>query len=151
MNGSLPVPLLLVGVGNDLRGDDAAGRIVARTVAQWNRPGVRVLERHQLVPELVEDLASAASLIVVDAAVGDSVTLTCELAHPAADFGSVPLTHALSVSHLLAYAWKLHRRCPLANVVRIPANRFDYGAPPSPICQAGIDAALRLLAERLPA
>jgi hydrogenase maturation protease len=147
----LPPPILVIGVGNDLRGDDAAGLLVARTVAGWGRPGVRVVERPQLVPELAADIAAAGSLILVDAAVGGPGTVACEPAHPAVEPAHLPLTHGLRLPELLAVAARLGGRAPPAWVVAVPAVRFEVGAGPSPACQAGVEAALWLLADLLPA
>jgi hydrogenase maturation protease len=147
----LPLPVLLVGVGNDLRGDDAAGLIVARAVAASRRPGVRVLERHQLLPELAADLATAGSLVLVDAAVGDFEAAVCEPAHPAAVPPHLPLTHGLRLPDLLALAVRLDGRAPPAWVVSVPARVFEAGAGPSEACRKGIASALGKLATLLPA
>jgi hydrogenase maturation protease len=60
---------LVIGHGNELRGDDGAGPSVARAVASWHLPGVRTLAVHQLTPELAEDLAQTKRVVFVDAAV----------------------------------------------------------------------------------
>jgi hydrogenase maturation protease len=146
----LPPPVLLVGVGNDLRGDDAAGLLVARAVAAWGRPGVRVLERHQLLPELIADLAAAGSLVLVDAMVSDSETTACDPAHPAAAPPGVPLTHGLRLPDLLALAVRLDGRAPPAWVVGVPARDFVVGDGPSEACRRGITSALGVLAALLP-
>ena len=59
---------LVIGYGNELRGDDAAGPRVAAAVEQWQIPDVRVLIRHQLTPELADPIASSGLVIFVDAA-----------------------------------------------------------------------------------
>ena len=59
---------LVIGYGNELRGDDAAGPRVAAAVEQWQLPGVRVLILHQLTPELADPIASSGLVIFVDAA-----------------------------------------------------------------------------------
>ena len=60
---------LVIGYGNELRGDDGAGPSVGRAVASWHLPGVRTLAVHQLTPELAEDLAQTKRVVFVDAAV----------------------------------------------------------------------------------
>ncbi len=47
--------ILVLGYGNELRGDDGLGPLVARTVADANIPGVRVLTARQLLPEFAAD------------------------------------------------------------------------------------------------
>jgi hydrogenase maturation protease len=150
VSSPLPPPVLLVGVGNDLRGDDVAGLLVARAVAAWRRPGVRVLERHQLLPELAADLAAAGSLVVVDAAVGGPDTATCEPAHPEAVPPHAPLAHGFRLPDLLTLAVRLNDRAPPTWVVSVPARNFDVGADPSAVCRNGISSALGLLTAILP-
>src|SRR5262245_30725916 len=57
--------VVVVGYGNELRGDDAVGPRVAQAVAAWDLPGVCGLAIHQLTPELAEILAAAARAIFV--------------------------------------------------------------------------------------
>jgi len=44
--------ILLIGYGNELRGDDAIGPLVARALAELRLPGTQVLALTQLTPEL---------------------------------------------------------------------------------------------------
>ena len=59
--------ILVIGYGNELRGDDGIGPRVAEAVAARNHPGVRVRIVCQLVPELAAELAEARTVIFVDA------------------------------------------------------------------------------------
>jgi hydrogenase maturation protease len=146
VSARLPVPVLVIGVGNDLRGDDAAGLLVAQEVARWGRPGVLVLETRQLVPELAPEIATLASLVVVDAAVSGPDTPACE-----ATAGTPgPLTHTLALAELLALAGQLGGGPPIIRLVPIPAVQFDYGTAPSATCVAGMATALQLLSDLLP-
>jgi hydrogenase maturation protease len=144
----LTPPVLLVGVGNDLRGDDAAGLVVARAAEAWGRPGVRVLERRQLTPELVPDVAAAATVVLVDAAVGVS-GLRFDPVAPAEE-GGRGLSHGYALPELLALARRLEGSAPAAWQVAIPAEEFGVGAAPSARCRDWIADALRMLAGRLP-
>ena len=67
--------LLVIGYGNELRGDDGVGPRVARAVSDWRLPGVTALAVHQLAPELAEPLSLSDAAVFVDAAVvgGDRV------------------------------------------------------------------------------
>ena len=58
---------LVIGYGNELRGDDAVGPEVARCVAEWRRPEVVGIAVHQLTPELAVALSEVAVVIFVDA------------------------------------------------------------------------------------
>ena len=59
--------ILMIGYGNELRGDDAAGPKVVAAVDAWNLEQVQTLIRHQLTPELAEPIAQARAVIFVDA------------------------------------------------------------------------------------
>lgn len=69
--------VLLIGYGNDLRSDDAAGLRVSDAIAQgaapfgsiasWRLANVSTFCVHQLTPELAEILAKADIAIFVDA------------------------------------------------------------------------------------
>src|SRR5947209_7059306 len=43
LEGAVMGGVLVIGYGNELRGDDGVGPCVARTVASWQRPGLRAL------------------------------------------------------------------------------------------------------------
>jgi len=60
----------VVGVGNELRGEDGAGPHVALAIQQSRLRGVRVLITQQLAPELAESVSQAEEVIFVDAVVG---------------------------------------------------------------------------------
>jgi hydrogenase maturation protease len=69
--GSDQAGVLVVGVGNDLRGDDGAGRAVVEELARLAVPGLHAIWSHQLVPELAEKIGAARLVVFVDAAPGD--------------------------------------------------------------------------------
>jgi hydrogenase maturation protease len=144
----LPAPVLVIGIGNDLRGDDAAGLIAARMVAGWGRPGVRVFERRQLVPELVPDIAVAATVVLIDAAV-DATAVRFEPVNASMD-RTPGLSHGLTFPDLLTLARRLEGAVPAAWEVAIPAAEFGLGSDLSDRCASGLDEALDLLAGRLP-
>jgi hydrogenase maturation protease len=60
--------VLVVGYGNPLRGDDGIGWHAAGLLAADPRlAGAEVLARHQLLPELAEDVSRAWLVVLVDA------------------------------------------------------------------------------------
>lgn len=66
---------LVIGSGNTLRNDDAAGQIVADRVATWKLPNLQSLAVHQLTPELAEYLANCDTVIFVDAVISSKQNL----------------------------------------------------------------------------
>ncbi len=74
---------LVIGYGNPLRTDDAAGPEVARRLA-CVRPDVEVMTPQQLVPELAASIARASTVVFIDAAIGGSPgTVQCDPVRPA--------------------------------------------------------------------
>jgi hydrogenase maturation protease len=132
-----------VGYGNDLRGDDGAGRRVAAAVARWRRPGVRALSVHQLTPELAAELAEAELAIFVDAyqAERDEAQVRMQPIEP--DEAYQLRGHSDDPRALLALTRLAYGRCPPAWWVTIPARCFAYGAQLSPQTRRACAAALR--------
>src|SRR4029079_16715395 len=63
------VRLLIIGYGNRLRGDDAAGYLAAESLRTLLiAPDIEILAVHQLTPELAEPIAVAGRVIFLDAA-----------------------------------------------------------------------------------
>lgn len=68
--GGARPPVLIVGVGSELRSDDAAGRRVAELLVGQQPPDdVEVRVVHQLTPELADDMTGRELVVVVDASV----------------------------------------------------------------------------------
>ena len=146
-----PSSILVIGYGNDLRGDDAAGPRAAAAVSGWKLPWVQVLVVHQLVPELADPLAAADCVIFLDAhsAAAASALLVQHLQPTAPSPG---LGHTCDPRGLLALAQTVFGRAPEAWWITIPAADFSFGAPLSPLARRGIAQALdqiRLLVEEM--
>ena len=136
--------ILVIGYGNDLRGDDAAGQRAADRVAAWALPGVEVRILHQLTPELADPLAGADRAIFLDA-------------HPVSSGAGVRVrrlrcvpspthfAHACDPQGLLDLSQRVFGRAPEAWSVTIPAVDFAFGAPLSSRTKAGIAEALAVV------
>ncbi len=133
--------ILVIGYGNDLRGDDAAGRRLAAQIEAWTLPGVEVRALHQLTPELAEPLAAAERAIFLDAHPTSSGTdvrvQSLQSATPTA-----ALAHTCDPRGLLALAQTAYGRAPAAWWVTIPASDFSFGASLSPLTERGMADAL---------
>jgi hydrogenase maturation protease len=136
--------VLVIGYGNELRGDDQVGAEVARAVATWELPEVRALAVHQLTPELAAMLAGAERAIFVDAChSGCDDEPSLEPVEPLAD---APLDAHVGDPHaLLTLTRTLYGRSPAAWQVLIPAASFAYGARLSPLTSRGMLTTLRFL------
>jgi hydrogenase maturation protease len=137
--------LLVIGYGNELRGDDGVGPRVARTVAGWQRPGVRALAVHQLTPELVDELIDVEQVVFVDADAGAEGMVCWRHVHPAG--APARLGHAGDPGWLLALADALTGRSPRAWMATIPARALGYGECWSPAAARGAKAVLHRIAD----
>ncbi len=133
--------VLLLGYGNELRGDDAVGPRVAATVEGWKLPGVRSLALHQLTPELADPISRAEAVIFVDATASPTVTETAAI--PLEPVSQSELAaHTSDPRTLLALALPLFGRCPPAWLIQIPVEQFVLGQPLSATATRGVAAAL---------
>lgn len=141
--------VVVIGYGNDLRGDDAAGLHVAAAVESWRVDGVGVFAIRQLMPELAETLAAAQLAIFVDAcpvshtASGNGDTPGVEVRRLTPDASASPIGHTSDPRRLLALAQALYGAHPEAWLVTVPAVTFELGAALSPTAARGVEAALR--------
>jgi hydrogenase maturation protease len=136
--------VVVIGYGNELRGDDKVGVEVARAIATWELPEVQALAVHQLTPELAAVLAGAEQAIFVDACHGEcDAEPTLQPVEPLAE---APIDAHVGDPHaLLTLTQILYGRSPRAWQVLIPAASFAYGATLSPLSSRGMLTALRFL------
>jgi hydrogenase maturation protease len=127
---------LVIGYGNALRRDDAAGLHVVRAVAARGS-GLAVMECPQLVPELAEPIAGAGLVVFVDAALVGGVET-----HVLDTMAPVPLSHVTDPRALLALAAQVFGRRPPAWIVTVPAFDTGIGEGLSPETAAVLDGAI---------
>ncbi len=132
---------LIVGFGNPLRADDGVGWVVAAQLAEqlgWAPPELEIRTLHQLLPELVDELAAADGVVFIDASATEpagTVRIREVDAEPAAE-GAHPLTHHLSPQKLLGMARDYYGRAPRAFLVTVAGKDFSYGEELSPEVRA---------------
>lgn len=136
-----PNSTLVIGYGNDLRGDDGVGQQVAHIIESWELPNLRSLAVQQLTPELVEELATVARVIFIDAYPANSEPAV-KVYHlePASD--ETPIGHTSDPRTLLALTQALHNYHPSAWLVTIPGVNFELGETLSPVAEQGLCEAL---------
>jgi hydrogenase maturation protease len=148
--GARPAPppagqrVLVLGIGNDLRGDDALGPLVADALEATAPDGVTVRAVHGLTPELVIELARADVVVFVDADMDPALDtpIWAPVETFAATAGPDATNHTLDPPRLLALAVALDGRAPDGYLVSLPARRFDVGAPLTPVAQGAYEATL---------
>jgi hydrogenase maturation protease len=149
---------LVIGIGNSLRQDDGVGWHLAEALAARVEAGalaeLEVLAVQQLTPELVEPIAAAGAVVLVDAVITAAGAgpaglepLRLEPLHPAGASGPAPLTHHATPGALLALAMALHGTGPPAWQLLIPiaATATGFGEELSPGANARLAEALDLL------
>ena len=119
------VDILVIGYGNELRGDDALGPRVVEVIAAANFPGVRC-GRSSSLPELAAVLAEAEMVIFVDALANPSRS-SVELAPVATEEITDWSTHTADPRTLLALTRAVYGRTPEAWWLMVPGRNFDFG------------------------
>ncbi len=145
-------PILAIGYGNTLRGDDGAGQVVAAAVEAWDLPIARAIAVHQLTPELAEDISQAQLVIFIDAYPADrnaeETSLKITRIFPDEEAGNFS-AHASDPRSLLALSQALYHRSPPAWWLLIPAVNFDFGEELSPTTSQGVADALEEISRLL--
>ena len=155
--------VLVLGVGNPLRGDDALGWHATRQLArrygaeaearfvednQWVSADqlVEIMTCQQMTMDLVEPAHEAERVIFIDASVkGEPGSLVCETVTPEAPQNLI--THQFDAPTLLAAVKALYGVCPQAVVLSVTASTFDYTEELSPAVAARLPELLKRVDE----
>ena len=145
--------VLILGVGNPLRADDGVGAAVVERLADLLAPGVAELRAvYQLTPELAADIARAALVVVVDAAIGVAVGEVVVREAAAGDGAGEPLSHSVDPVGLAGLSLALYGASPRLVLVGIGPASLDAGEGLSPAAAAAVvratDVIVALAGER---
>ncbi len=140
---------LLIGLGNELRGDDAAGLLVARAVRERAPRDLEVIELGGEPVDLIEAWEGAGLAVVADAVVaggapGEIHRIDAAAGPLPAAFGAAS-THAFGLGEAVELGRALDRLPPCLVVFGIEGASFEVGAEPSAV----VRAAAGRVAERL--
>jgi hydrogenase maturation protease len=123
--------ILVAGLGNELRGDDAAGLLAVRAVRALAVAGVDV-EEHRDAASLAESMTRHADVILIDAVAADAAPGTVlELALEVPALHGATSSHGLGLRHAVELAKALGAD-PTVRVLGIVGDSFELGAAPSP-------------------
>jgi hydrogenase maturation protease len=145
-------PCTVVGIGNPDRGDDAAGRAVARRLRGALPEGVTLAEADGEATAVMAHLDGADVAFLVDACVSGAPAGTVRRI----DVGRAPLapgafglsTHGFGLAQAIELARALGRLPERCVVYAIEGASFTPGAPLSPaVAEAVQQVAVRLRAE----
>ncbi len=129
--------ILIIGIGSLIRGDDAAGRVIADRLAESLRmPEVEVMSAHQLTPEMAETIGLSSLAIFVDAsAIDPPGKLVCREVKPSESID--PGAHICTPVSLLAWSRWLYGRFPPAFLFSVGGESFDITEELTPTLQQG--------------
>ncbi len=127
--GNVMGRVLIIGYGNPLRRDDGLGWLAAEHLEEVVQDDeVTILTRHQLSPELVEDIRKADLIIFIDAcSYGTPGEVRQERIRPETGCPPDSFSHHLHPAALLACAKALYGVCPEAVVLSVAGESFDHG------------------------
>lgn len=144
---------LVVGVGNDWRGDDAAGLEVARLLRSTAPPGARIVEYQGEPSGLIDTWQGEGEVILVDAVSSGAPPGTVHRLDPLR--GPLPpdlfhaSTHHLGVADVVELARALERLPSRLALYGIEGRDFDTGAALGAEVRSGVDQVAREIAEEL--
>lgn len=136
--------VLVLAIGNTLRGDDGAAHHVADLLGPHD--GVRVRLVHQLTPELAPEIAGARTVIFVDA---DAAAGETRVDRVMAALRRSPVHHTMTPGELVMLAEQLYGFRGVAYLCRVPAKDFTPRETLSDVAEAGVRAAVTLVTTKL--
>jgi hydrogenase maturation protease len=148
---SAPAPILIIGIGNPSRGDDALGPLLIERLEalqlEGGLPNVELLTDFQLQVEFALDLQERQQVIFIDASLDASPPFTYAPVFAAEDASYS--SHELSPSAVLHAYQKLIGSPPPAYVLAIRGEAFELGEGLSDDAAANLEAALAWLRANL--
>lgn len=140
--------VVVFGVGNPSRGDDALGPRLMAELEAVARPGVRLVEDFQLQVEHALDLDGAALALFIDAGTGTPAPFTFAEIQPRASHAVS--SHALDPAAVLQVFRDVRQTPPPpAFVLCVRGESFGLGAPLSEAAEHNLKAARQWLANCL--
>jgi hydrogenase maturation protease len=145
--------ILIIGVGNEYRSDDAVGLIVARRLRRLSLENVKVIEESGEGADLLESWEGADMVIIIDAASSGAKPGTIHRIDARAQ--QVPRglfhysTHAFSVGEAVELARVMGRLPPHIFVYGIEGAKFEEGIALSGAIEDSVDAIVGLVLKEL--
>jgi hydrogenase maturation protease len=141
--------LIVLGIGNIERGDDGAGRAVARLLRHMLSGGAEIVEQDGEAAALLDKLEGAAAAYLIDACVSNAPPGTIHRVDanhaPLPQASSDLSTHGFGLAAAIELGRALGRLPPRTIVYAIEAASFAAGAPLS----ESVAAATVIVADRI--
>ena len=145
--------VLIIGLGNPLRGDDAVGRNVAAQIKRQNQPFLKIVEYAGEGTGLIELWANAGIVVVVDAIASGAETGiirrfdATQKALPVRFYGGS--THAVGLAEAVELARALNQLPQRLIVFGIEGKQFDIGSDLSPEVEKIVPRVVALVLEEV--
>jgi len=143
--------ILVIGVGNEYRGDDSVGVIVARRLKEQLRGRAEVIQQAGEVTSLLESLKSRDAVIIIDAAKSGAPPGTIHRfivgEKPIPEKFFCYSTHALSVGEALKLAKALHQIPDQVIVYGIEGAHFEFGCGLTPEVERAVHQVITMVVE----
>ena len=136
--------ILIIGYGNLLCGDDAAGVLAARELEHHFQDDneVEVIAAQQLTPELAEVVSGSGFVLFLDASQEETPgRVRCEAVEPMGDPRLV--THHLTPASLLSTAQRNYGQAPPAASLTLAGRSFALSNELSPIVRERLPEFIR--------
>lgn len=143
----------VIGIGNEYRGDDALGLIVARKLAERKLAGIEIIEAGGEGTDLIELMKDATVAILVDAAhsgaaAGTILRFEMENSPLPRNF-SAHSTHAFGIAEALELARALKQLPPRLIVFGIEGQNFELGSKMTQEIRMGIEHAVDMISSEI--
>jgi hydrogenase maturation protease len=148
-----PGQVLIIGVGNDIRGDDGAGLAAARLLRKRLSPAISVIELNGDVTGLWDLLRDCELAVIIDAVQPGSQPGTIHRFdasnQPLPDEHSHRSTHGIGLGSMLELARSQGSFPPKVLVYGIEGESFEHGQALTPQVQVALERLVHLLEEDL--
>jgi hydrogenase maturation protease len=136
----MPLPLLILAIGNESRGDDALAPLLIRQLQAGDHQGVEFIEDFQLQVEHVTDLVGRAAVLFIDADM--SCAPPFQFSGIAAEQDNSYTSHAMTPFALLHTFKQVYGNdAPPCFLLRVRGYGFELGDGLSAEATANLDQA----------
>lgn len=114
---------IILGYGNDLRGEDAFGVDVIKLLKEHHLKDTILIDLYQLTPELCLELQDAKEIIFIDAGYSEKYqySLACNLQGE----GETNLSHHISPKVIISLLSNVYNKHPKYEIYSMLTNQFD--------------------------
>jgi hydrogenase maturation protease len=147
--------VIIIGIGNIFRGDDAVGLAASRKLRELGLPGVEILDFDGDISHLAEAWQEAREVVIIDAASSkaEAGTIYRFEAHaeplPRKLFATCCSCHAFGLAHQIEVARALRQLPPRLIVFGVEGKAFGLGSSLSPEVAAAVPEVIRRVLEEL--